>query len=418
MAKGPNAYDKFVMRAILSAKEANITEVRSDTKNSADIQIIRAGACREPNNMKPALQKIRTSTKALFIFSFIATSLSAYSQENQNPAEKYTAVYKKYLNAACPIPKDSIRHFVYFAKDREALTGHPLLQHHMFRGAQIMYSWRDLEPQKDVYDFSIIKQDYEYLRQHGKKLFIQLQDASFNPKYKPVPEYLLDPQYAGGAIFQYNDEGKPEGWVAKRWNEKVRTRFALLLQALGKEFDGKVEGINLQETSVGVSPKTDPSFSEVGYINGLKANMLAMKKAFPRSTTMIYANFITGEFLPWTDKGYLRSIYQFGESIGVGLGNPDLMVTRKAQLNNPLAMMHEGKYSVPIGIAVQDGNYIGKTGADEDYKENGDTAKQVRNNIVPLLHAFAKDFLRVSYMFWVNQEPYFKEDVLPCFSRE
>lgn len=36
-------------------------------------------------------------------------------------------------------------------------------------------------------------------------------------------------------------------------------------------------------------------------------------------------------------------------------------------------------------------------------------------NVVPLLHAFAKDFLKVDYMFWVNQEPYFEEDVIPCF---
>jgi len=37
-------------------------------------------------------------------------------------------------------------------------------------------------------------------------------------------------------------------------------------------------------------------------------------------------------------------------------------------------------------------------------------------DIVPLLHGFATDFLRVKYMFWANQEPYFKEDLLPCFS--
>jgi len=184
---------------------------------------------------------------------------------------------------------------------------------------------------------------------------------------------------------------------------------------LGNEFDGKIEGINLQETSIGVRKEKDPSFSEQEYTNGLKANMLAMKKSFPSSTTMIYANFMPGELLPWNDKGYLKSIYQYGEEIGVGLGGPDLMVTRKAQLNNALALMHEGKYTVPIGIAIQDGNYIGKTGADLDYNEDADKEKKSRKNIVPLLHGFAKDFLRVQYMFWVNQNPYFKEDVLPCF---
>jgi hypothetical protein len=315
--------------------------------------------------------------------------------------------YKTYLDAACPVKKDSIQHFVYFAKDRELIKDHPLLTHPLFRGAQIMYAWRELEPEKGKYDFSILKQDYDYLRKYHKKLFVQLQDVTFNPGYKAIPDYLLTDEYDGGAVMQYNDDGSPGGWVAKRWNKKVRERFALLLKAFGREFDGKLEGINLQETSIGVR---DSGFTQQAYVTGLKENMLAMKKAFPRSTTMIYANFIPGEWLPWEDKGYLRGIYQYGEQIGVGLGGPDLMVTRKAQLNHCLAMMHEGHFTVPLGIAVQDGNYFGETG---DAIE--DTKKLQHTNIVPLLHAFAKDFLKVSYMFWSVQEPYFKTDVLSCF---
>ena len=288
----------------------------------------------------------------------------------------------------------------------------------MFQGAQIMYTWRELEPEKGQYDFSKVRQDYAYLKTKGKKLFIQIQDATFYSKYNATPLYLLTPAYGGGAVPQYNDQGRPEGWVTKRWNERVRQQFSQFLQALGEEFDGKIEGINLQETAIGVRKKTDPSFSEPGYFEGLKANMYALKQAFPTSTTMIYANFFPGEWLPWEDKGYLRGIYQYGEEIGVGLGAPDLMVTRKGQLNNPLRLMHEGQYTVPLGIAIQDGNYIGKTGADSDYHEDQDTGDAPRNNIVPLLHGFAKHFLRVSYMFWVNQEPYFIEDVMPCFEGE
>jgi hypothetical protein len=353
--------------------------------------------------------------KLTYFSFFLLCSMTAHSQRWENPAEKYTNAYKKYENASCPITIDSIQHFVYFSRDREALINHPLLEHTMFKGAQVMYSWRDFETEKGIYDFSLLKQDYDYLKQHGKKIFLQLQDATFNPKYKAVPDYLFAKEYDGGALLQYDDQGRPEGWVAKRWNLKVQERFALLLQALGKEFDGKIEGINLQETSIGIHQKEDPGFSEQGYVNGLKANMLAMKKAFPKSTTMIYANFIPGELLPWNDKGYLRSIYQYGEQIGVGLGGPDLMVTRKGQLNNPLALMHEGKFTVPIGIAIQDGNYIGKTGADADYKEDG--KKRAAKNMIPMLHAFAKDFLRVRYMFWVDQEPYFRRDVMPCFRK-
>lgn len=86
------------------------------------------------------------------------------------------------------------------------------------------------------------------------------------------------------------------------------------------------------------------------------------------------------------------------------------MYTKKGQLNHALALMHEGNYTVPLGIAVQDGNYIGKTNTDEIIKD--------RENIVPRLYAFASDFLKVNYMFWVNQQPYFREDVVPCFSNK
>jgi hypothetical protein len=351
-------------------------------------------------------------SRGIFLFSFTILWTSVIAQETPDRSEKYKDAYRKYLGDTCPIAKDSIRHFVYFSRDRESIIGHPFLKHPGFKGAQIMYSWKTFEIKKDHYDFSILNEDYEYLKRYGKKLFIQLQDATFSTAYKPIPEYLFTDEYDGGAAIQYNDEGKPEGWVAKRWNKKVRERFALFLQVLVKEFDGKIEGINLQETAIGINEKTDPGFSEQAYLNGLKENMLALKKSFPHSTPMIYANFIPGEWLPGNDKGYLRSIYLYGEEIGVGLGGPDLMVTRKGQLNHAYTFMHEGRYTVPIGIAVQDGNYTGTTGV--DLKDKGEKSQK---NIVALLHGFAKDFLRVSYMFWVNQDPYFKEDVLPCFSQ-
>lgn len=325
-----------------------------------------------------------------------------------NPADRYAEAYKQYLDAACPIAEDGIKHFVYFARDREAIHGHSLLSHPRFLGAQIMYPWAALEPREGQYEFSSIRNDLEYLESFGKKLFVQLQDATFDPRYRGVPDYLNTAEFDGGLIQQRNDEGEPEGWVAKRWNAKVRERFAGLLSALGREFDGRIEGINLQESAIGVTADADPSFSPAGYVDALKANMLALKRAFPLSTTMQYANFMPGEWLPWGDRDYLRSIYAYGEEIGVGLGAPDLMVRRRGQLNHALAMMHEGTYSVPLGIAIQDGNYIGLTDSMEVEKE--------RENIVPLLHAFARDFLEVDYMFWVNQVPYFEQDVLPCLT--
>ncbi|KAA9130203.1 hypothetical protein F3N42_13630 [Marinihelvus fidelis] len=326
----------------------------------------------------------------------------------QNPADRYADAWTRYQQAECPLPDDGIRHFVYFARDRDSLRGHPLLQHPRFAGAQVMYLWRDLEPERDQYDFSRIHADIDYLASHGKSLWIQLQDATFFDPYQPAPDYLLSDEFAGGAVPQYTDEGDTEGWVVKRWNPAVQARFAALLEALAGAFDGTIAGINLQESAIGVSQVSSGDFTPEAYAQALKTNMSALGSAFDVSMTMQYANFMPGEWLPWEDEGYLESIYEHGQAIGVGLGAPDLMVTRRGQLNHALAMMHEDEYSVPLGIAVQDGNYAGVTGREV-------AANEPAGSLVPLLHAFAADFLNVDIMFWVNQPPYFERDVLPCF---
>ncbi|AJQ95520.1 hypothetical protein [Gynuella sunshinyii] len=233
----------------------------------------------------------------LFIIG-IVLSLTARA-EWVNPSERYAKAYTDFLDAVCPVVQDDIHHFVYFSRDREAIHNHPLLTNSRFAGAQIMYSWKQLELSKGRYDFSNIQQDYDYLAAHGKRLFVQLQDATFDPKYKAVPDYLLTAEYDGGVTLQRTDSGEPEGWVAKRWNPAVQARFAQLLLALGAAFDGKIEGINLQESAIGVSQEFDPSFTPVLYVESLQINMLALKNAFPHSTTMQYANFMPGEWLPW-----------------------------------------------------------------------------------------------------------------------
>ncbi len=325
----------------------------------------------------------------------------------ENPAERYMTAHKAFEKATCPIAPDLIKNFVYFAKDRGAMRTHPLLTTDRFIGAQIMYAWRDLEPEQGHYDFSTIREDVDFLEGHGKRLFIQLQDASFSPDYRPVPDYLQTAEYDGGVAGQMW-EGKLDGWVAKRWNPAVQERFAALLAALGAEFDGHIEGINLQETAIEVTTAQDPSFSAPIYVDAVKSWMQALKASFPKSVTMQYANFMPVEWLPHDDLGYLRSVYDYGAEIGVGLAAPDLMPQRKGQLSHALALMHEGAFSVPLGIAVQDGNYIGEMNSDE--------INPSRKNLVPMLHGFAAEFLKVDYMFWVNQAPYFTEDVLPCLA--
>lgn len=305
-----------------------------------------------------------------------------------------------------------VHHYVFFGQDREKLArASAFLDTRVLEGAQVAYSWRQLEPDQDTYDFSLIRDDLAFLTSRGKKLFVQLQDVTFSASRINVPRYLLsDKRYNGGADKQYRykagDEAHAvvEGWVARRWDPAVQQRFHKLLFALGKEFDGRIEGINLAETSVdfGESGRLFPKgFSFARYRNAIITNMRVLKQAFPRSVAMQYANFMPGEWRPTEDRGYLRAVYAAAKKLKVGVGGPDLLPHRPGQLKGSYPLIREAAGLVPTGIAVQDGNY-----EDEDPK----TQKRVT---VPELLKFATGYLKVDYIFWCTQEPYYSKELLP-----
>lgn len=94
---------------------------------------------------------------------------------------------------------------------------------------------------------------------------------------------------------------------------------AQLLAALGHAVDGRVEGVNLAETAIGVGDSPHPAgFTYEGYVEAMQDLMTGARAAFPRSQVIVYANFMPGEWLPNDDHGYLRAIYAHAERIGVG----------------------------------------------------------------------------------------------------
>jgi hypothetical protein len=310
-----------------------------------------------------------------------------------------------------------VHHYVFFGQDRERLReASSFLGTKALEGAQVTYSWRQLEPEQDKYDFSPVREDLAFLTSKGKRLFVQIQDVTFSESRVNVPRYLLrDPRYNGGADKQYRVKGGDEehavveGWMARRWDPAVQERFHKLLSALGREFDGRVEGINFAETSMGVgqSGRLFPKgFTFETYRDAVITNMRALRRAFPKSVVIQYANFMPGEWLPGEDRGYLRAVYRAAKDLKVGVGGPDLLPHRPGQRNHSYPLIREASGVVPTGVAVQDGNY-------EDL--NPQTGKRVT---VPELLDFATNYLKVDYVFWCTQEPYYSEEVIPFFKRD
>lgn len=168
-----------------------------------------------------------------------------------------------FLGSGAILAQNALPQLFLFLGGNEASSYEQMLKNNCINGVQIIYSWKQLEPKKDGYDFSKIEKDLELLNKTHKKLFIQLQDRSFTPDVFNVPDYIReDAIYHGGVEMQYDfpGEGKPitTGWVARTWDPAVKERFQLLIQKLSAQFDRKIYGINLPETSADFDPDHMP----------------------------------------------------------------------------------------------------------------------------------------------------------------
>jgi hypothetical protein len=301
--------------------------------------------------------------------------------------------------------------YIFFNRDHDHVADASFLTNDGISGAQLTYTWRELEPERDRYDLRPLRDRLAFLQRHGKRLVVQLQDVSFSDRIL-VPNYLtMDTAFHGGAARKYEGDKEADprfgGWVARRWDPAVRARFFKLLETLGHEFDGRVEAIVLPETAIGVGiPSLRPSgFTFDGYVAGIKEITRAAKRAFPRSCVIIYANFMPGEWLPETDKGYLRAVYAYADSVGAGVGGPDLLPHRRGQLNHSYPLIAARRRGIIAGVAVQDGNLA---------QLNPETGTRVT---VEELFRFGKERLRLDFIFWGTEEPYYSTDVLPYLRR-
>lgn len=308
------------------------------------------------------------------------------------------------FNSYAGSPTKPVKHFIYFGRDREKIHDPAFYNNPNIAGAQVRYAWRQLESEKDVYDFSEIEEDLKFLTTKGKKLFIQIQDATFQKEYHAVPRYLVtDTIYHGGEVRQCgvkdNGELSCHGYVARRWDPLVAERFYLLLRKLSEQFDGKIEGINLPETSIDVSEKQLPGdFSEEAYTAAIKEYMKVTRACFKRSTPILYANFMPG------GQKRLKELYDYAEEIHMGMGGPDIKVYKPFQMVNSYPLIRAISGKVTTGVAVQDGNYD---------VINVKTNKKVT---VPEILDFAQNYLQLNYIFWCIEEPYYTREVLPLLT--
>lgn len=294
-------------------------------------------------------------------------------------------------------------HFLYAGQgDLQRLQS--ILERPDIEGAQIVYNWKALEPREGVYDFSAIKRDLATTDAAGKKLFVQLQDRFFSVEARNLPDYILDgPAYGGGLVAQIDNagEGQPvgHGWVAMQWNPAVRERYQALISALALEFDGKIFGINLPETSIDIDMEAEGianGFSCDAYFDAEIENLSVARAAFSQSHVVQYVNFWPCE---WNnDRNYMGRLFEFAAAHNVGLGGPDVIPNRIGQLKNayPFFNQYKGRLSV-VAMAVQEPTLT---------YTNEQTGKPFTKDEFT---AYASDFLGADYIFWSSASPWLLE---------
>ncbi len=271
----------------------------------------------------------------------------------------------------------------------------PLLARSDIKGAQVIYPWRMLEKSKGIYDFTAIEHDLAYLQSVHKPLFVQLQDRFFSADARRIPEYLLKDPIYGGGLAKQGDSTSGEGWVSMQWNSHVRERYQALLKALAERFDGRIRGINLPESAIDLDKPKDSAggFSCDGYFQATLENAAYARAVFKHSAVVQYINFWPCE---WNnDHRYMQRAFDFAVAHHIGIGGPDVLPNKNAQMHNAYPFFHAYKGRLDlVAMAVQE--------PDLDYRDprTGQVVGKVEQS------TFATDYLGAHIIFWSLSSPW------------
>lgn len=169
-----------------------------------------------------------------------------------------------------------------------------------------------------------------------------------------------------------------------------------LLNALAEKFDGRVFGVNLPETAIDPNIKRGKTgFSCKKHFNAEIENLAFAKKVFKQSHVIQYVNFWPCE---WNnDHKYMSCLVAFAQRNHVGLGGPDIVPNKQAQMKNAYPFFHQykGKLSL-VAMTVQEPTLT---------YTNPKTKKPFTRHEFA---NYAENYLGVGLIFWSTSSPWLK----------
>lgn len=246
-------------------------------------------------------------------------------------------------------------------------------------GLQKRYTWAELEPAFDRYDFSGLRSDLDLLAGQGMRLVVFVEDKSFNGHY-PTPVYLQA---------DYTPANRNGGYTALRWHPYVLKRFRQLIAALGDRFDTHpaFEGVALQESSLSLGDDVLDTYGytpEV-YRDALIDAITAARESLPTSQVFWYMNFLP------RGQNYITDIANRAAELGVAMGGPDVLPDAESlqRLVYPFYPEFAGRMVLFNSMQYDSYRHL-----------RADPNSGMKYWSMLELFQFARDQLYVDYLFW------------------
>lgn len=275
-------------------------------------------------------------------------------------------------------------HYMVFSsdvEDDEVLTGLDEIKDLPFvKGVVLRAFWRQLEPQKGVYDFSRIDRYLEQAAAHNKRFGLLLTTKHFIAGVA-APDYLRTPRFDGG-VFEVLKFKGTIGDNITLWNINTYYRLVRLIKALATRYDGNpwFEVLIINETAFGhpVVPVTEAQ--RAGFYENLSRVDAAARLAFAHTVVVQYVNF------PYP---YTPGVAQNLMDKGIGIGGPDVFLDDKDHERHVYPLIEQGQGKVPVGMQVESDCYYARSlGGPWDPPPPRE------------LYDFARNRLHSNYIFW------------------
>jgi hypothetical protein len=275
-------------------------------------------------------------------------------------------------------------HYVAFdteAEDSEVHAGLDEIQNLPFvKGIVLRAFWRQLEPQKDVYDFSRIDRYLELAAAHKKRFGLLLTTKNFRAGVA-APDYLRTPWFEGG-IFEVTSFKGVIGDNITLWNINTYYRLVRLVKALAARYDGNpwFEVLIINETafSYPVIPVTEAQ--RIGFYDNLIRLDNVARQVFARTVVIQYVNF---------PPRHARRVAQNLLDKGIGIGGPDVFLDDEDHEKLVYPLIEPASGRVPVGMQVESDCYYARTLGGP---WNPPPARE--------LYDFARNRLHSNYIIW------------------